>query len=489
MRVLLLCRAASLCLLLTCFGVRASAAESQTAPLPAEVVAALARGKVPTEAFSATVFEISSPTPVLAWRTRQQVNPASLMKLVTTYAALDLLGPAWAWTTPVWLNGSLRNPGPEGALEGNLVIKGNGDPKWVLERIWLLLRKVRQAGVRDVRGDILLDRSAFSEAEQSPADFDGEALRPYNVQADALMLNFRSLLLTFTPDPARGVATVVAEPSLAGLRVESSVPLVGGACDAWRVTLKPDISDPTRIRFLGGFPTACGERAWPQAYADPGSYNARLIEAMWREIGGTLTGSVRDGVAPGTRPSFEMASPPLAEVIRDINKFSNNLMAQQLFLSLGLQLGGAGTSDAARAVVRQWLAGVLGERAADIVIDNGSGLSRESRVTADALAQLLLRAWASPVMPEFVSSLPVSGVDGTLRRPSGASNRAVGRAHLKTGSLKDVAAIAGYLLAQDGRRYVVVAVINHPNAAAGKPALDALVEWAARPRGKTAAHP
>jgi len=478
------CRVFVACLI---SGLSSSLAMAAPVPpaLPPEVLAALERAKVPPEALSATLQEAGSAAPGWAWQARQSVNPASLMKLVTTFAALDLLGPAWAWSTPVWLQGSLRNPGPEGVLDGNVVIKGNGDPKLVLERVWLLLRRVRQAGVREVRGDIVLDRSAFGDTEQSPGDFDGEPLRPYNAQPDALLLNYKSLLLTFTPDPVRSIANIVAEPPLAGVRVDASVPLGGAVCDTWRIALKPDVTDPARIWFRGAYPAACGEKVWPQAYTDAKSYNARLIEAMWRDAGGTLTGSVRDGIAPSTKPSFEFASPPLADVVRDINKFSNNLMAQQLFLTLGLQLRGTGTSDAARAALQPWLLDKLADRAGDIVVDNGSGLSRDNRVSAAALALLLQRAWASAVMPEFVSSLPISGLDGTLRRSPGmAVAKVVGRAHLKTGSLRDVTAVAGYLLAPDGKRYVLVAIINHPNANAGRPALDALVEWALSPRAQ-----
>ena len=457
--------------------------------LPSEVVAALGRAKVPPAALSVVVQEVGGAVPDLAWRANQPVNPASVMKLFTTYAALDLLGPAWTWSTPVWLHGSVQNPGVDGVLDGNLVIRGSGDPKLVLERLWLLLRRVRQAGVRDIRGDIVLDRSAFSEAGSSPGDFDGEPLRPYNAQPDALLLNYKSLLLRFTPDAVRGMASVVSDPPLAGLRVDASVPLVAGACDNWRAALKADASDPARIRFQGGYPAACGEMLWPQAYADPKSYNARLIEALWRESGGTLSGSVRDGSAPDTRASFEFSSPPLADVVRDINKFSNNPMAQQLFLTLGVQLKGVGSFDAAREVLDSWLRDKLGDRAAEVTLVNGSGLSRESRASADALALLLQRAWASPVMPEFIGSLPVSGLDGTLRRSPGmAAATVAGRAHLKTGSLRDVSALAGYLLAPDGRRYVLVAIVNHPNAGAARPALDALVAWVLERRAPTVRH-
>jgi D-alanyl-D-alanine carboxypeptidase/D-alanyl-D-alanine-endopeptidase (penicillin-binding protein 4) len=415
---------------------------------------------------------------------------------VTTYAALELLGPAWTWATPVWLQGTLR----DGVLDGNLVIKGTGDPKLVIERMWLLLRRVQQLGVREIRGDIVIDRSDFKVPEQNPADFDGEALRPYNVRADALMLNYKAVVFTFAPDPARGIATISTDPPLAGVRIDTSVPLTTGACDDWRTALRADFSDPLRLRFAGGYAASCAEKSWATAYADPERYNARALIGLWKEMGGRIGGTVRDGVAPGTPPAFESVSPALAEVIRDINKYSNNVMAQQLFLTLGLAQRNAGTPEAARDVIRQWSKERLGDASASLVIDNGSGLSRESRVSNCALTRLLLAAWASPVMPELIASLPVAGIDGTLgpRRaaprgptPSGddaagvlgpslfRSRSTLGRAHLKTGSLRDVTGIAGYVLANSGRRYVVVAIANHANANAARPAFDALVQWAA----------
>jgi len=449
--------------------------------LPAEVQAALARANVPPEALAVVVQDVGSQRTRLAWQAEQAFNPASLAKLVTTYAALDLLGPAWSWTTPVWLQGSVA----DGVLDGNLVIKGNGDPKLVLERLWLLLRRVQQLGVREIRGDIILDRTAFGIHEQSPADFDGEPLRPYNVRPDALLLNYRALVLAVVPDAARGVALVGVEPPLAGLRADASVPLLAGPCDDWRGALKADFSDPLRVRLAGGFPLACGERAWSLAYAEPKSYNERLLVGLWHELGGKLGGGVREGLAPSTKPSFELSSPPLAEVVREINKFSNNVMAQQLFLTLGLARGTGGTPQAAREVVRRWLGAHAGKAADAALIDNGSGLSRETRLSALLLARLLQSAWTSPVMPELMASLPVAGIDGTALR----SRAAPGRAHLKTGSLRDVAGVAGYVLGASGRRSVVVALINHPNANAARPAFDALVEWAATEAGDTPAAP
>ena len=441
------------------------------ADLPPEVSAALDRARLPRDALVAVVQEAGTSKPRLAWQAERPANPASLMKLLTTFSALELLGPAWAWSTPVWLQGTLK----DGVLDGNLVIKGSGDPKLVQERLWLLLRRVQQQGVREIRGDIVLDRSAFVVPEQAPADFDGEPLRPYNVRPDALLLNYKSLVFSFVPDAARGVALVATDPPMAGVRVDASVPLTAGPCDDWRTALRADLSDPASVHFSGSFAAACGEKTWPLAYADPKAYNERVLAGLWQGMGGRLTGTVHDGAAPAAPPTFTLGSPALAEVVRDINKFSNNVMAQQLFLTLALTQRGSGTPEGARDVLRQWAEARLGADADGLVVDNGSGLSREGRVSANGLARLLQVAWASPVMPELMSSLPVSGVDGTLKR----SRATLGRAHLKTGSLRDVSGVAGYVLANSGRRYVVVAIVNHANANAARPAFDALVLWAA----------
>ncbi len=462
--------------------------------LPSEVDAALRRAKLPPTAVSLLVADAQGvATPRLEHRTQAPMNPASVMKLLTTYAALEMLGPAFSWTTGVTLDGPVR----EGVLQGNLVIKGQGDPKLVVERLWLLLRRVQGLGVQQIGGDIVLDRSAFVLPPSDPASFDGEPLRPYNASADALLLNYKSLVLTFTPDPGAGVARIAADPPMAGVAIPATVPLSSEACGDYRASLRADFTDANHVQFAGSYPATCLERVWPVAYVDPASYAARTVEGMWRSMGGRLTGRVRDGVAPrpaagALAPSFEMASPALAEVIRDINKFSNNVMAQQVFLTLGLAQransgngsdstvvaripNGAQTSpDLARAALLRWWQ----QRMAPLeppVVDNGSGLSRDSRISAQALGRLLQTAFVSPVMPEFMSSLPVAGIDGTMRRNR---SRALGSAHLKTGSLRDVSAIAGYVMGATGKRYVVVAIINHPNAsAAARATFDALLDW------------
>ncbi len=468
-------RVATGALLLTSLALLRAGPAGATGTLPPEADRALQRAGVPTAALVAVVLDAATGRTVLSLGERQAVNPASLAKLFTTAAALDQLGPAWTWSTPVWLRGPVR----DGVLDGSLHIRGSGDPKLVLERLWLLLRRVQQMGVREIRGDIVLDGSAFAAGDGSPADFDGEATRPYNVRADALLLNFKAVTYTFVPDPARGVASVLVEPPLAGATVERSVPLSAGACDDWRGALKANFADPARIRFAGSYPSACGESAWPVADSAPATYNARLVEGLWREMGGQLGGSVREGPAPlDLKPSFEQKSAPLLETVREINKFSNNVMAQQLFLTLALQRdpGKAATPAAARDGLRRWVSGRLGDPGPELVVDNGSGLSRDGRASAQLLARLLLQAHDSPWAAELASSLPIAGVDGTLRRSRGA----IGRAHLKTGSLRDVVGVAGYVLSDSGRRYVLVAIVNHAQAGAARPVLDALVQWTLR---------
>jgi D-alanyl-D-alanine carboxypeptidase/D-alanyl-D-alanine-endopeptidase (penicillin-binding protein 4) len=359
----------------------------------------------------------------------------------------------------------------------------------------------------------VLDRSAFEVADADPANFDGEPLRPYNAAPDALLINYKAVVMTFTPDRATNTAQVQFDPPLFGVHMQASVPLGMGDCGDYRGALKADFSDANRIRFAGSYAASCGEKVWPVAYADPRSYALRAVQGMWLEMGGKLTGTVRNGAVPTTlaagKPALEATSAPLAEIIRDINKYSNNVMAQQVFLTLGravspgtlgagndastsaseaqaaaaLGTGGtaalaAGSFTASRAVMQRWWKERISTDEMP-VWDNGSGLSRQERISAQGLARLLQVAWRSPYMSELMSSLPITGVDGTLRR---FKSKAVGSAHLKTGSLSNVIARAGYVDGASGKRYVLVALINHANAntEGARAAMETLVDWAAR---------
>ncbi|GAB4211722.1 MAG: D-alanyl-D-alanine carboxypeptidase/D-alanyl-D-alanine-endopeptidase [Rhodoferax sp.] len=445
------------------------------AGLPEPIAAALRAAQLPTSALALWVGPVHAGAPALAeHQGLQAMNPASVMKLVTTYAALDLLGPDYRWQTPVWLTGPVQS----GRLQGELVLQGQGDPTLVTERLWLMLRRVRGLGVQHIEGDIVLDRKRFAIPPQDPADFDGEPLRAYNVRPDALLINYGALALHFTPDTAAGVAHVHMEPPLAEVHIPRQLPLSapGTACGDWRSALRADFADATQIRLTGSYPGTCGEKVWHLAYADPSRYADRALRGMWFSLGGTLGGAVREGSAPLRDPDLTLSSRPLAEVIRDINKFSNNVMAQQLFLTLGGSdaLPGPNTAERARArLLRWWEAQGL----SDFVFepDNGAGLSRSARLSARGLAQLLRQAYASAWMPDLLASLPIAGIDGTLRSQSAGA----GRARLKTGSLVDVLAIAGVVLDASGQPLIVVALINHPRAAQGRAVLSQVIDWTA----------
>jgi D-alanyl-D-alanine carboxypeptidase/D-alanyl-D-alanine-endopeptidase (penicillin-binding protein 4) len=463
----------------------ARAADVLVPALPPAVHAALAQAGVPDDAMSAVVVPLSASgerlLPRLSVQAGRVMQAASVMKLFTTYAALDQLGPAWTWKTPVELGG----PVSKGVLRGPLVIHGQGDPSLVIERWWLLLKQVRDLGVREIRGDIVLDQSAFRVPTENPADFDGEPLKPYNVLPRALVVNFQSVSLRLRPDADGRNASLSVQPSLAGVRWPERVKLQGSACGDWRAGLQIDLSKPTRPTFKGYYPASCGEREWELAWPNDAAYGPRVVEALWRELGGKLRGQAverneaPDAAAATVSAAFEFASLPLHEVVRNINKFSNNLMARQLFLTLGLNRG-EGSIERAREAVASTAKARAACNADELVLDNGSGLSRTERTSAACLARLLQAAWAGPVMPELLASMPVVGVDGTTaKRTADGVGSALARAHIKTGSLKDVAAIGGVVLADSGRRYVVVALINHPNANAARSALDAMLRWSA----------
>ena len=434
--------------------------------LPRPVREALRAAGVPASSVSAWVQELGATRPSVAARATTPMHPASVMKLVTTYAALELLGPAYRWKTEAYLDGQ------------DLFLRGYGDPNLNYESFWLLLRHLRERGLRELHGDVVLDRSYFGAAQYSP--FDSELFRPDNVTPDALLVNFKSLRFTFLPEGEKGVR-VFAEPALPGLEIVNQLKLGDGGCPdgnrAFRDLIQASFqSRPPRASFIGTYPLSCGERDLNIALHDPQDYLAGMIRQLWGEMGGTWSGHVRDGVVPpSARLLYVHESEPLGDIVRDINKFSNNVMARQLFLTVGAELGGppARAEEAARAI-KEWVAKKFA--APELVLENGSGLSRSERITAQHLAALLAAAWRSPVMPEFVSSLPVVAADGTMKKRL-RGERVAGSAHIKTGLLADARAIAGYVLDRNGRRHVVVMIANHAKAPETDAAMDALLQW------------
>ena len=457
--------------LLLSFGVVTLRAHAAGLPLP--VAAALKQGGIPPGAVGTYVQEVSGPAPLIAVNSALGMNPASTMKLVTSNAALDVLGPTFSWKTQAYATGTQVGD----VLNGDLVIKGSGDPKLVTEKFWQFLRQIRAAGIREIRGNLILDHSAFEASSYDAASFDGDPLKPYNAGPDALLLNYKAFAFHFLPDPGRGLVTVTVDPPLAAYTIKAPV-LSDGACVDWQARLLPAL-DRNGAGFTGSFPVACGEKTW---YLHPylmthAEYFGTVFRQLWTDVGGVFKGSVSNGVvAPDARLVTEWQSATLSEVVRDINKYSNNVMARQLLLTMASDvLKLPATPERGARVIKSWLAG-KGIDASQLVIENGSGLSRSERISADAMGRMLVAAFQSPVMPEFMSSLPLVGYDGTMRKRL-LTQTVAGRAHIKTGSLNDVRAVAGYVLAASGKRYAVVCIINHANAGSGQAAHDALLQW------------
>ncbi|MEO8133991.1 MAG: D-alanyl-D-alanine carboxypeptidase/D-alanyl-D-alanine-endopeptidase [Betaproteobacteria bacterium] len=456
----------------------AASMPSRAATLPEPVAHALRDAAIPQESVAIVVQEVGTAAPLLSHRGDTPMNPASVMKLITSFVGLEWLGPAFSWKTEAYLDGELK----DGALAGNLVLKGYGDPKITLENFWLLLREMRQKGLRDIRGDLVLDRSYFSSTVHDPARFDEQPLRAYNVGPDALLVNFKTLRFILAPDADNQRVAIRVEPSPPGIVVRNTLKLTGGECGDWKALAKAGFAsngDKADASFGGTYALACGEQSWYVSLLHHAGYAGGTFRQFWQEAGGTFSGQVRDGVAsPGARLFATLTSPQLAEIVRDINKFSNNVMARQLFLTIDAQANGAPASvERAATTTRDWLKR-RGLDFPELVMENGAGLSRVERISARHLNQLLQTAFASPVMPEFISSFSLSAVDGTMKKRL-LGTGAAGQAHIKTGTLEGVRAAAGYVLDANGKRWTVVGVINHPGAAGAQPALDALVQWVA----------
>jgi D-alanyl-D-alanine carboxypeptidase/D-alanyl-D-alanine-endopeptidase (penicillin-binding protein 4) len=450
---------------------------AHAADYPAPVAQALKNAGIPQGATAVWVAEVDAGKPRLAVNARSALNPASTMKLVTTYAALDLLGPAYVWRTEAFAAGTLN----DGVLSGDLHLKGGGDPKLTYDQFGRLLRQIRARGIREIRGDLVLDRSAFAANGADLGRFDAQPTRPYNVAPDALLVNFKAITLQLVPDAANRKLLVAMEPAPANLDLSNQVTLGNGnGCGDWKEKLRADVfshGPNTRLVLTGVFPQACEEQRWNIAVQDHPNFVLGVFRQLWAELGGTFGGDVRDGKVPAeARAVGVLPSPTLAEVVRDINKFSNNVMARQLFLTLGMESGKrpAGAEDA-EAAIRAWL-DARGLAVPELVLENGSGLSRRERISAEGLGRVLQAAWRSAVMPELIASLPVTATDGTMRKRL-KQNGVAGQAHIKTGSLEGVRSIAGYVLDKTGRRWIVVFFVNHAGAGGAQAAQDALLQW------------
>ncbi len=483
------------------------AAMPARAELPPPLQQRLAQAAVPPQSLGLIVVPAGGGEPFIAHQADRPLQPASTMKLLTTLVALEQLGPAWRGRTRLLASAPIE----DGVLQGDLVLQGEGDVDLDVDALRGLLQRARALGLAQIRGALVLDRSAYmpTRLDLGVPPFDEGPEFAYNVIPDALLVGENLLRLLLHVDE-RGLQVGLLTP-LSGLRVAHEMQLVAGDCSRWdegwqAPRLRPEGWLRQRELVLRGtWPARC-ERTLALNVLDRDEYIGRLVGALWRELGGSWSGELREGLAPPqARVLAEHRSRPLDELVRTINKRSDNILARTLYLALGRAWRERQTSTEEKApdgaaaevptlvhaeqAVRAWLR-ARGIDDAGLVLDNGSGLSRSERVTPAQLAAVVRAGITSRWAPEFLSSLPIAGIDGTLRRrlANGPDDSAPGGAtppkRLKTGTLRNVVSLAGTLPDAAGQPLVVVAILNDDEhrPIALRPLLDSIVEWIAQQR-------
>ncbi len=457
--------------------------------LPPAVQAAMAKIGLPADALAAVALPLGHRAAPWEHRGRVPVQPGSTMKLVTSVVALELLGPNHRGHT------ELRSAAPlqGGVLQGDLVMKGGADPELGLPQLWALLVDLRQRGVQHIQGDLLLDRTLFRPArfDQNLPPFDEAPEFPYNVIPDALYLagNLLPFELRSLPDGSVRAETV---PALPGVSFTSRMTLNDKRCADWddgwlpaAVTPGTNATAGTQIELRGSFPRDCTRRVALQLL-DRTEMAGAMFRALWQQLGGTWAGRVREAAAPNTPAGTQLLARrdarPWGELLRPLNKTSDNALTRLLYLQLGVPAMAANpqasTFELADRAVRSWFT-KHGIDPTGLVMDNGSGLSRSERISAWQMARLLQVAGAGPNASDLVMSLPTVGVDGTMRNRL-KEGPAAGWARLKTGTLRNVVAVAGYVRDGDGRPWALALMVNHERASTARPVLDAFVDHFAR---------
>jgi D-alanyl-D-alanine carboxypeptidase/D-alanyl-D-alanine-endopeptidase (penicillin-binding protein 4) len=448
--------------------------------LPARPRAVLNQQLVPDTNVSVVVRDVASGESLVELNAAQARIPASTMKLLPTWAALDLLGPAYTWKTRAWADA----PVVKGVLKGNLYLQGGGDPLLTIERWWRFVADLRQTGLRVIEGDIVIDQNRFAPNAERPEDFDGRFWRTYNVLPDALLVNWQSSDFTTRPaDDGSGIEIAI-QPFPQGLIVDNRVILTEGRCVGRdrRIGYTIAPTRPERVVVTGRLATSCGPQTQRLAIMEPAQYAYGTFVTLWRQQGGEFKGGMlRAPTPPAARLLLTQESQSLAEIVRVTNKYSSNMMARSLVLAIAAEKSGTpATTAAGEAAIEDWL-GSRGLKFPELVIGNGSGLSREARISGDSMARMLVGAWRSRYAPEFLASLALGGLDGTLeKRFSRVSDPS--RIRMKTGSLRDVSSIAGYVSSDSGKTYAVVVFVNHAGAqnGTGETIQTAVIDWVLR---------
>jgi serine-type D-Ala-D-Ala carboxypeptidase/endopeptidase (penicillin-binding protein 4) len=446
--------------------ISAAAADAQVVPPPA-IQQTILTEHLPASAVSFVVLDPDSGRVVASQNPTTPRSPASTIKVVTTFASLDTLGPAYTWHTRALAAGE------------DLILQGGGDPYMTLERWWSFAHALRDQGLRVIR-DVVIDDSAFALPPEDPGAFDGRPNRAYNVVPNALMVNFQSIEFKVVPNADARRIEIVANPAPLNLAIENRIRFAPGRCTAAasHVDFEVVTEGSDRVVFSGALSPHCAERSFTRVLLRPAEYAYGSFAALWLELGGSITGKLRVQAAPAdARLLLSYDSLTLGEIIRLTNKYSSNLMARHLLLTLGAaRYGAPATLEKGAAAFKDW-GRERALRLEDVEIDNGSGLSRLTHISALQMAQVLNAAYHSRYAPEFMASLPLAGIDGTLR--SRMKQSPGGSVRLKTGHIDGVSGVAGYVTAGSGKTYILVSLINDARAddGAAEPVHAALVSW------------
>ena len=459
-RIALACGCAVLC--------AAAAAAGLGRADPAAIAQLMAAQRLPSGAVSFVIVDADTGRIVMSHNPNTPRSPASTIKTLTTFAALDMLGPAFVWQTRALLH------------DGDLYLQGGGDPYITLERWWSFVQGLRAQGLNSIPGDIVIDNSAFSLPKEDPGAFDGRPNRAYNVVPDALMVNFQSIDFNLAANAETHRVDIIASPAPVNLEVDNHIRYAPGRCGGPAARVDFQVASPQwdRVVFSGALSPHCAQRSIARILLQPTTYAFGTFVELWRESGGQFEGKLRIEPTPAdAKLLYTFDSLSLAEIVRLTNKHSNNLMARHLLLTLGRQrYGDPATLEKGVSALTDWSR----ERGLDlsgVEIDNGSGLSRSTRITVLQMAKILTAAYHSPFAPEYLASFPLAGMDGTLR--SRMKNSPAGAIRLKTGHLDGVSGVAGFVTAASGKTFVLVSLVNSVRAdfGAAEPLHAALAAW------------
>ena len=404
------------------------------------------------------------------------MSPGSIVKLVTTYAGLELLGPNYRWDTDFLTDGSLSGD----TVHGNFYVRFGGDPKLTIERLWSTLNDLRGMGISTIDGDLVLDGSVFRiDGGFPPFNDNGDNPHaPFLVEPSPYLTNLNLIHFQVRADE-RGTQAW-STPHLPQITIDNRVSATSeGPCPArrrfdWTPIFHED--QGVTVRVTGELPQGCRTSSYLSLLPHE-QYSASLIRGLLTQMGINITGDNRSGTTPDdARLMLQTTSPDLVSMVRDINKWSSNLMARQLLLAIGAETRAGDDPDDRVAGIRaiyDWLES-KGINTNGMVIDNGAGLTRHGRISARQAASILEQAWNSPYSADLMASMPLIAMDGTMARRLRNTGLA-GQGRIKTGSLEDVRSIAGFTRDEQNTTWAVVGMVNAQTAWNGQAVLDRIL--------------